>query len=78
MVDELDISRVILTNRQRGIKMEFYYKDRPCHQDRPMTIKVESRGILWNLMESRPVTIKVGFLLESTSLIMRYQSLTIR
>ena len=26
-----------------------------------MTIKVESRGISWNLVESRPVTIEVGF-----------------
>jgi len=26
-----------------------------------LTIKVESRGISWNLMESRPVIIKVGF-----------------
>ena len=28
---------------------------------------MESRGILWNLIESHPVTIKVGFLLESAS-----------
>ena len=32
-----------------------------------MTIKVESRRISWNLIESRPVTIKVGFLSESAS-----------
>jgi len=38
-----------------------------CRQDRPLTIKVESRGISWNLMESRPVTIEVGFLSESAS-----------
>ena len=28
---------------------------------------MESYRILWNLVESRPVTIKVGFLLESAS-----------
>ena len=36
-------------------------QDRPCRQDRPLTIEVESRGISWNLVESRPVTIEVGF-----------------
>jgi hypothetical protein len=28
---------------------------------------VESRRVLWNLVESRPVTIEVGFLSESAS-----------
>jgi len=36
-----------------------------------VTIKVESRGISWNLVselcQNRPVTIKVGFLSESAS-----------
>jgi len=41
-------------------------QDRPYRQDRPLTIKVESRGISWNLMESRPVTIEVGFRLGSS------------
>ena len=36
-------------------------QDRPCRQDRPLTIEVESRGISWNLVESRPVIIEVGF-----------------
>jgi hypothetical protein len=26
-----------------------------------LMINVDSRGILWNLVESRPVTIEVGF-----------------
>jgi len=30
-------------------------------QDCPLTIEVESRGISWKPVESRPVTIKVGF-----------------
>ena len=44
-----------------------YYQDRPYRQDRqdrqdrPVTIKVESCRISWNLVESRPVTIEVGF-----------------
>ena len=25
-------------------------QDRPCRQDRPLTIEVESRGISWNLV----------------------------
>jgi len=37
------------------------HQDRPCRQDRPLTIEVESRGISWNLVESRLVTIEVGF-----------------
>jgi len=44
-----------------------YCQDRPCYQNRPLTIKAESYGISWNLVESLPVTIKVGFLLESAS-----------
>ena len=36
-----------------------------CQQDCPFTIKVESCGILWNFMESCPVTIEVVFLSES-------------
>ena len=44
-----------------------YRQDYPCHQNHSLTIKVESRGILQNLVESRPVTIKVVFLSESTS-----------
>jgi len=55
-----------------GIKMEFVVRivliirivliaGLSLSQDRPLTIKVESRGISWNLMESRPLTIKVGF-----------------
>ena len=44
-----------------------YYQDCPCYQNRPLMIKVESCGILQNLVESRPVIIEVGFLLESTS-----------
>jgi len=53
--------------------MVFCRQDRPCHQDRPyhqnrpLTIKVESHGISWNLVESRPVIIKVVFLSESAS-----------
>ena len=57
--------------------MVFYCQDYPYRQDRPLTIKVESYRILWilvesrrllqNLMESCRVTIKVGFLSESTS-----------
>ena len=48
-----------------------------CRQDRPLTIKVDSRGFSWilvdsrgfsqTLVESRPLTIKVGFLSESAS-----------
>ena len=38
-----------------------YQQDCPYWQDRPLIIKVESREILWNLVESRPVTIEVGF-----------------
>ena len=37
-------------------------------QNRPETIEVESRGISWNLMESRVrivLSIEVGFLSES-------------
>ena len=37
------------------------WQDRPCRQDCPLTIEVESHGISWNLVESRPVTIEVGF-----------------
>ena len=33
--------------------MVFCRQDRPCCQDRPSTIEVESRGISWNLVESR-------------------------
>ena len=44
-----------------------YYQDRPCYQNRPFNDKVEFRRNLWNLVESRPVTIEVGFLLESAS-----------
>ena len=50
--------------------MVFYYQDCPYYQDRPLTIKVESYRILWNLVESRPVIIEVEsyrFLLESAS-----------
>jgi len=36
-------------------------QDRPCRQNRPLTIEVESRGISWNLVESRLVIIEVGF-----------------
>jgi len=36
-------------------------QNRPYYQDRPLTIKVESHRISWNLVESRPMTIKVGF-----------------
>ena len=36
-------------------------QDHPYRQDRPLTIEVESHGISWNLVESRPVTIEVGF-----------------
>ena len=40
-----------------------------------MTIDMESRRISWNLVEgscqNRPITLKVGFLLESASLTMR-------
>jgi len=47
-----------------------------------VTINVESYRISWNLVEgscqNRPVTLKVGFLSESTSLTIRCQSLTIR
>jgi len=32
--------------------MVFCCQDRPCRQDRPLTIGVESRGISWNLVES--------------------------
>jgi hypothetical protein len=32
-----------------------------------LTIEVDSCGILWNLVESRPVTIEVGFRLGSAS-----------
>jgi hypothetical protein len=32
-----------------------------------MTIKVETRRFSWILVESRPITIEVGFLLESAS-----------
>jgi hypothetical protein len=53
-----------LTDRQMGI----------CRQDRPFMIEVESRGVLWSLVESRelfvesrPVTIEVGVLSESAS-----------
>jgi hypothetical protein len=42
-------------------------QDRPFRQDRPLTIEVESRGISWNLVESRPVTIEVGFRSGSAS-----------
>ena len=44
--------------------MVFCRQDRPCHQDRPVTIEVESRGIS---CQNRPVTIEVGFLSESAS-----------
>ena len=44
-----------------------YCQDRPYHQNRPFDNKVEFRRNSWNLVESRPVTIKVGFLSESTS-----------
>ena len=57
--------------------MVFYYQDCPYYQNHPLTIKVESyrflqilvesRGLSWNLVESRRITIKVGFLLESAS-----------
>ena len=50
--------------------MVFCRQDRPYRQDRPLTIKVESRGISWNLVESRVrivLTIEVGFLSESAS-----------
>ena len=36
--------------------MVFYHQDRPCRQDRPITIKVESRGISWSLIESRRIS----------------------
>jgi hypothetical protein len=76
VVDKLNISGVILTNRQMGIR----------YQDRPYTIKVEFYRVLWSLvkshglfmesrglfMESRPVTIKIEVLSESTSLTIRY------
>ena len=42
------------------------YQDRPCRQDRPLTIEVESCGISWNLVESRALTIEVGFRLRSS------------
>jgi hypothetical protein len=89
VVDEFNISGVILTNGQMGI----------CCQDCPYIIKVESCGVSWSLMEShglfmesrglfvescglfvesRPVTIEVRVLSESTSLTMRCQSLMMR
>jgi hypothetical protein len=37
------------------------------YQDHPLIIKVESHGISWTLVESHPVTIKVGVLSKSTS-----------
>ena len=40
VVNELNIGGVILTNKQKGIEMEFYRQVRPCRQDRPITIKV--------------------------------------
>ena len=47
-----------------------------------MTINVESHRISWNLVEglcqNRPVTLEVGFLLESASLTIRCQSLMMR
>ena len=46
--------------------MVFYRQDRPYCQDRPLIIKVESRRILQNLVESRPITIKIGFQLGSS------------
>ena len=44
-----------------------YYQDRPCYQNRPFNDKVEFYRNSWNLMESRPITIEVGFLSESVS-----------
>jgi hypothetical protein len=72
VVDELNISGVILTNSQMGIEMEFFVrivfviKIILWRQDRPVN-EVESYGLLWNLVESCPVIIKVGFLSESAS-----------
>jgi hypothetical protein len=40
--------------------MVFYRQDRPINE-------VESHGLSWNLVESHPVIIKVGFLSESAS-----------
>jgi len=46
-----------LTDRQRRnwdgifvVRVVLCRQDRPCHQDRPVTIEVESREISWNLV----------------------------
>ena len=44
-----------------------YYQNYPYYQNCPFNDEVEFRRNLWNLIKSRPVTIKVEFLLESTS-----------
>jgi hypothetical protein len=60
VVNKLDIRGVILTNRQMGIEMEFVVRIVLLRLRRNL---IESCGVSWNL-----ITIKVGFLSESTSL----------
>jgi len=58
VVDDRDVGGVIWTIGQGGIEVVFCRQDRPCRQDCPLTIEVESREISWT---NRPVTIEVGF-----------------
>ena len=50
-----------------GFKMVFLLLGSSLSSESSFNNKVEFRRNSWNLMESRPVTIEVGFLLESVS-----------